>query len=266
MMLLMFSLNHLSLDLIRFSFCRMWEFCRRGTWWRTMNRAGLNIFNDHFVFFDSFCTWILLCNCQASAWQLRLAMLLSHELAHAVDNPELLRQHVRQSRRAAEPEVHDHGYESLSILTTAYSSRCPEKPITSNFMFSYVFQIWMSIWGWSLCGSLGIFCRIQLAFFPWLRVMEIQCSWHSKKGLTPRICQLRLARGKVRILHCVNTLGTRLNTFPDSHGISECVLPWVGRPVSIPLVSIPVRLLSVLDPTGMLEFLLEIAAGAIARP
>ena len=96
----MFSLNHLSLDLIRFSFCRMWEFCRRGTWWRTMNRAGLNIFNDHFVFFDSFFTWILLCNCQASAWQLRLAMLLSHELAHAVDNPELVRQHVRQSRRA----------------------------------------------------------------------------------------------------------------------------------------------------------------------
>ena len=71
-----------------------------------MNRAGLNNF-EHVVFSDSCSARILLCNCHLRKWQLRLAMLLSHELAHA---------------------VHDHGYESLSILTTAYSSRCSEMP------------------------------------------------------------------------------------------------------------------------------------------
>lgn len=250
-LLLIFSLNHLSLDLIRFSFCRMWEFCRRGTWWRTMNRAGLNIFNDHFLFFlipfaPEFC-------CATAkqvhgSWGLRCFWAMNWRMQSTTQNS-----FASTFARAAEPQSPRFTTMATRVWTfwprptrpDAQRSRWQPMPIevhvdVASFhvqLHVFIFQIWMSIWGWSLCGSLGIFCRIQLAFFPWLRVMEIQCSWHSKKGLTPRICQLRLARGKVRILHCVNTLGIRLNTFPDSHGISECVLPWVGRPVSIPLVS-----------------------------
>ena len=166
----MFSLNHLSLDLIRFSFCRMWEFCRRGTWWRTMNRAGLNIFNDHFVFLIPFAPEFCCATAKQvhGSWGLRCFWAMNWRMQSTTQNS-----FASTFARAAEPargsrpwlrefEHFDHG---LLVQMPREAPIEVHVDVASFRVQLHVFQIWMSIWGWSLCGSLGIASQSYSSLF-----------------------------------------------------------------------------------------------------
>lgn len=96
---------------------RRWKCSNCGHWWRMMNRSDpgcclmpcLLIFSVTIGIASGWpCSWVM-------SWRTQLAP------------QNLIHRPAIQLFHAEEPQVHDHGYESLSILTAAYSSGCPRR-------------------------------------------------------------------------------------------------------------------------------------------